>query len=292
MKGEDDMMKQQTFRKFIARSLLLGTTVFFLGANAYAGVLFSDTFESGNLSHTENGFGWNGTNAGSGDGLSVSTDIARSGTRSVKFTFGGGPAGADAWSELRYILGKNMTDVYIQWYQYFPDGTEGLGPRWTHRSDGISNNKLFKLWADKYTGYTVMTGIGSYPLSGGNSNFFTDYGTNQTGGNGNFDKDIDRVGLTNTLRGRWVKFQYHVKTASSANNDGVLQLWVDDVLTINNTDMNLYPLNGVGNYFRNGYFMGWSNSGFAQTTNTYVDDVTISDTFISGDPLKAPFILN
>ena len=291
MKGEDNMMKQQTFRKFVTRSLSLGTTVLFLATNAYAGALFYDNFESGNFSHKESEFGWNGTNAGSGDALSVSTDIAHSGTHSVKFTFGGGPAGADAWSELRYILGKNMTEVYVQWYQYFPNGTEGLGPRWYHRSDGPSNNKLFKLWADNYSGYTVMTGISSEPLAGGDSTFYTDYGTNQTGGNGNFGKATDRVGLTNKLRGRWVKFQYHVKTASSANNDGVLQMWVDDVLTVNNTTLNLYPLDGVGNYFRNGYMMGWSNSGFAQTTNTYVDDVTISDAFISGDPLKAPFIL-
>ncbi len=257
-------------------------------APARGTILFQDGFENGTLTTKQNGYGWNGANAGSGDGVSVSTDIARSGTRSVKFTFGGGPAGADAWSELRYILGNNMTDVYIQWYQYFPDGTEGLGPRWTHRSDGVSNNKLFKLWADNYTGYTVMTGIGSYPLSGGNSNFFTDYGTNQTGGNGNFGKDVDSVGLTDALRGKWVKFLYHVKTASSANNDGVLQLWVDDELRVNNTDMNLYPLNGLGNYFRNGYFMGWANSGFDETSNTYVDDVTIADAPIDTSPAPRP----
>lgn len=286
MKDEGNMMKQQTFGKFVAKSALLGMTVFFLGTNAYAGALFYDNFESGNFSYKENGFGWNGTSSGTGDNISVATDIAHSGTRSAKFTYGGGAAGNDAWSELRYILGKNMNDVYIQWYQYFPNGSDGLGPKWVHRSESPSNNKFMRLWSDDYSNFTVKTGLSFWAVGGGDSQIGPDGGSNQTGLQLLAPKDS--AGMNDSRRGRWVKFQYHAKTATSANNDGVIQLWVDDVLTINNTSAALYPSNGTGNYFRNGYIMGWSNSGFDQTSSTYIDDVTISDTFIGGNPLKPP----
>lgn len=239
---------------------------------------FTDSFESGDLLHAENGFHWNGANAGAGDAVSVSTDIAHSGSRSVKFTFGAGASGDDAWSELRFILGKNMPDVYIQWYQYFPNGAEGLGPRWSHRTDGVSNNKFIRFWSDDYTNFTLKTGLSFWPMGSGDSQIGPDGGSNQTGLQLLSPKD--NAGMTDSRRGRWVKFQYHAKTATSANNNGVVQLWVDGVLVISNTTAALYPSGGVGNYYRNGYLMGWSNSGFSQTTNTYIDDVTISDTFI------------
>jgi hypothetical protein len=67
-----------------------------------------------------------------------------------------------------------------------------------------------------------------------------------------------------------------VRLATAANNDGVIEMWVDGVKTINNTTLPLYPDYGIGNYMRNGYLMGWANSGFSATSNTYIDDVIIS----------------
>lgn len=272
------------------KSILAGLTLLLVAGPVYSATQFYDNFESGDLSHTESGFGWNGTSSGPApDGKPVvSTDIARSGSHSVKFTFGAGGAGDDAWSELRYILGRNMTDVYIQWYQYFPNGTEGLGPKWVHRQDYPDNNKFLKLWADSYTSYTVTTGVSTRSKSNGDSVIYTDYGTNQTGGVGQFGAAQDSVGIDDSRRGRWVKFQWHIKAATSANNDGVIQMWVDDQLVLSNTNLPLYPSGGVGNYFRNGYIMGWANSGFSQTSVTYIDDVTISDTYIGGNPLMPP----
>lgn len=269
-------------------SVLLACSVF-LAEQSYARTLFIDDFETGSRSNEINGYGWGAVDAGAGADAKpqVSKDIAHSGNYSLKFTYGGGPDGDDAWSEQRYQLGENRNEVYIQWYQYFPDGTEGLGAKWRHRqSSGPDNNKFLKLWADKYRGYTVTTGIITYP--GGNNGedlCYISYGTNMRGdvGTGGYPPATKIIPL-----GRWVKFQYHAKTATSANNDGVIQLWMDDELIIDQQHLDMYPIGGVENFLRHGYIQGWSNSGFDQTTSTYIDDFQISDTYIGGNPPSAP----
>jgi hypothetical protein len=70
----------------------------------------------------------------------------------------------------------------------------------------------------------------------------------------------------------------HVKAASSANNDGVIQIWRDGVQIVSATNLPTYPSGGAGNYYNFGYLLGWANAGFAQATNVYIDDVTFSTT--------------
>ena len=246
--------------------------------------LFTDSFERTAIPYTVNGFGWNGSNTGAADGLAISSDIARTGTRSLKFTFAGGTPGDSAWSELRYILGYNMQEVYFQFYQYYPSGKESptLGPRWLHRVNPTiwSNNKFFKLWADSYASYTVATGISTINTSDGHDLFFVEYGTNQLAGGVDGHGAKPNFIANDSHLGRWLKIQIHIKCATAANNDGAEEMWVDDVRVMSNTNLPLYPAGGIGNYFRNGYLMGFMNSGFSQTTHTYIDDVKISDKFI------------
>jgi hypothetical protein len=275
--------------KSIMKSILFGMTLIVAATPAHSAILFFDSFESGDFTHAENGFGWNGRSSGSGDlQPAITTATAHSGTRSVKFTFGAGAATEDAWSELRYVLGKNMNEVYMQWYMYYPKGTEGLGPKWQHRQVQPDNNKFFKLWADSYSPYTVATGVSTWSNSTQNDVYFTEYGTNLTGGVGPFGKDRDYAGATDARLGKWLKVQIRVKCATAANNNGVIQMWIDDVMILNDTALNLYPSGGIGNHLRNGYLMGWMNSGFDVTSSMYIDDVTISDAFIGGVPLKPP----
>lgn len=274
-------------------SVFLACSVF-VAEQSYAEILFVDDFETGSKKESTNGFGWGAVNYGNGDAApQVSNDIAHSGSNSLKFTFGGGPDGDDAFSEQRYRMGYNMNEAYIQWYQYFPDGTEGLGPKWVHRnSSGPDNNKFLKLWADIYgAGHTVSTGVSAYrDFNGiaGNSRHIPVYGTSQINGTDPWGEPMSSQPLDDSLRGKWVKFQFHIKTATSSNNDGVIQMWINDKLVLDSHDLPLYPTGGVGNYLRNGYIMGWANSGFAQTSYTYIDDFIISDTYIGGNPPSAP----
>ena len=279
-------MRQKNTHKLPLKSFLCAMALLMIAAPAFSASLFYDSFESGDLLHAENGYQWNGVNSGPGDvSPTVTSTIAHSGTHSVKFTFGGGNILDDAWSELRYILGRNMSEVYMQWYIYYPDGTEGLGPKWQHRQASPDNNKFYRLWADDYQNFTVKTGVSTWSNATQNDVYITEYGTTLTGGIGPFGKSKDYAGATDARLGKWLKIQMHAKCASAANNDGVFQMWVDDVMVLNDTTLNLYPSGGVGNYFRNGYLLGWMNSGFDLTSAVYIDDVTISDTYITSAPL-------
>jgi hypothetical protein len=249
------------------------------------GPYFTDNFDSCSLNKTANalGFRWNDTGGGTSSEVPrISTATKHSGSCSLRFTYAGGLSGDDAWSEQRFRLGKRLSEIYIRWYQYFPSGsTSSIGAKYVHRNDtGPDNNKFLRLWDEDYRNYKMKTGFSTLPKSGGDSFLITEYG-NTTTSVGSHGSDGDPDGITNSRRGRWVKFVAHVRLATSANNDGVIELWVDGVKTISNTNLPLYPTGGVGNYMRNGYLMGWANSGFSTTSHTYIDDVTISGVPIS-----------
>ena len=242
---------------------------------------FTDDFEScAALSKTSNsqGFGWRAGLGGAAERPTVTRAIAHSGGCSLKFTFAAGIEGVDAWSEQRFALGKRLGELYVQWHQYWPDGTENpsVGPKFHHRRDkGPNNNKFLRLWDEDYKHYRVKLGFSTLPKPNGDSEMVTEYGTNESGVGAAGAKGDARA-ITGYRRGRWVKIQVHVRLATTANNDGVIEMWVDGARTIGNFSLRLFPGSISNNYLRNGYIMGWANSGFNQATSTYIDDVVIA----------------
>jgi hypothetical protein len=241
---------------------------------------FEDDFETCSLRKSANarGFQWRDSQGHPGESPVVSRELARSGRCSLKFTFLPGPAGDDAWSEQRFRLGKKMSEIYLQWYQYYPSGREEpfVGPRFHHRDDtGPDNNKYLRLWDEDYGQYRVKLGFSTMPIGNGDSKLITEFGTNRKGV-GPRRSHFDPRAISDARRGRWLKIQVHVRLATAANNDGVIEMWVDGVKTISNQRLPIYPSGGVGNYLRHGYLMGWANSGFAATGVTFIDDVIIS----------------
>lgn len=265
-------------------SVCLWCLTFSLGiSTAQAAELFHDDFESGSNLTTPlaSGYGWNGRNIGEGDALGVTTDVARSGTHSLKLTFAGNPSGEDAWSEQRFTLGASLTEIYLQWHQYFPSGADGLGPKWVQRSESPANNKMLRLWDDDYGAYRVKWGFSTYPTGSwgattvyGNEELVSEYAHNGAGMQQYRPAAIDFV--NDGARGRWVKITVRVKVDSGSGN-GVMQVWKDDAMIINLTNIANFPTSGIGNYIRNGYLMGWSNTGFDATSSTYIDDFIIAD---------------
>jgi hypothetical protein len=73
-----------------------------------------------------------------------------------------------------------------------------------------------------------------------------------------------------------VTIRIRAKVPTAANNDGVIQIWVDGVLASNKTNLPGYPPDGIGNYFESGYLLGWANSGFQEGQSMFIDDVSIS----------------
>ena len=79
-------------------------------------------------------------------------------------------------------------------------------------------------------------------------------------------------------RGRWVQIRIRAKNATVANNDGVVQIWVDGVLTLDQHALatgNIYGVAGPTGY-TTGYLLGWANNGFQVGQMVYLDDFTIT----------------
>ena len=115
---------------------------------------FTDGFESGDLSRSENGFFWGG---GKGSANVRSTTLwPRTGTHSAQFTFSGngGDINADAWAQLGYAFPPvNPGEIWGEYYIYFPDGSENGGTFNRYESlwpEKIGGHKLFRIWGDDY----------------------------------------------------------------------------------------------------------------------------------------------
>ena len=251
-----------------------------------AGTIFSDGFESGDLSHTDGAAKWYG---------SVRTDvtnvISHSGKYSLRARYEAKPIGQYANAEQHFDLGSNagFPDLWIQFYIYYPDGTEGIGPKYVRRTNtgcGLGcNDKIIRIWGapDRTNNgppATVGGGASTWPTSSGGSVFGAEYYTKLcdgtiTSGQGRHHIPQFNFVNANTL-GNWIKVKYRKKVASPANNDGIIQIWMNDVLMTDERNVPGYPGDGCINAFTAGYLFGWSNTGFNKETYIYMDDVTFS----------------
>src|SRR5690606_34834261 len=120
---------------------------------------------------------------------SVSSDIARSGNNSLKFTFYCCTEDDDSFSEQRFDLSEDINEIWISWYQYYPDGNEltdigkDLGPKWSHRVfAGSNNNKLLRIGTAEPGGLiNSIYGYSSMPSDQGNSDVIMEFRPNGSG---------------------------------------------------------------------------------------------------------------
>lgn len=239
-------------------------------------VIFADGFESGDFKMQQSGVRWTST-----PWVEVSTLISRSGSRSARFRQGE----SKSWGELRFGGLPKLEEVFIQFYMYQPSGDESphVGPR-VRVIATLKNDKFFRLWSGPYDS-PFKHGASTWGINGvgmlGTEIMRNDGTRMWSMGQGGpdvmqLDKDKHPLIANPAYLGRWIRIRIRSKVATAANNDGVIQIWVDDVLASNKTDLPSYALSGIGNYFENGYILGWSNSGFAPSQNMYIDDFVIS----------------
>ncbi len=255
---------------------------------------FQDDFEAGALAAvTANGYRWRGAGANAGSAVSVSRDIARSGSGSLKFVYEASSPCTDSSAEQRFEFGENLQEVWLEYYLYIPSGKESFANKFQHRtptkknSDGScsstpdvsDNNKFLRLWDLDYNKFHVKAGF-EYRATqsglAGDSRLYGMWGSD-TKAISNWDKQQTwDLAITDANRGRWVQIRVRAKVADSKSvSNGVLQLWTDGVLRINLTGLDLAASAGGNNFFRNGYLMGWANTGFDRNTAVYVDDFRI-----------------
>jgi uncharacterized protein YjdB len=265
-----------------------GTATVTVTAPAGASLAFQDGFESGTMAAVSAGYRWNGA------GNTVSRDIARSGAYSLKFLYTGASRCDDGWSEQRFVLGEDLKEVWIEYYLYLPNGQDGLGAKFYHRettkknADGTcsntvdvsNNNKFLRLWDVDYNNFDVKAGFEYRRSTGGvdgDSYLYGMYGSDTRPiGDWGVQGGTWNSAITDATRGRWVQIRVRARLADSKTAaNGVLQLWADGVLRVDMRNLDMAAEAGANNFFRNGYLMGWSNSGFNQNTAVYVDDFKI-----------------
>jgi len=232
---------------------------------------FQDNFDTGTRT-SANGFLW----SSSSGRVVVSSAHSLSGTHSLAFRFGPDTLKQDSSAEQRFRLGRNLSEFWLEYFIRIPEN-------FTVRADGgPANNKFFAVWAEAYstagdlqliTEFERNTVTASRARMLSMSENFPASSIRKDGfQNNNF--------LTEALRGQWKRVRVHVKASSGSQQlDGIYEGWLDDELMWRSSNWSIwYP--GGKNYFSQGYFMGWANSGYTEETLFFIDNVK----FYSADP--------
>jgi len=209
-------------------------------------ILFQDDFSTGNFTHTENGISWVNATLGHGD------IITAFGGRSGKVVrLKQGESGNGGGTELRWAGMANLTEIYVEWYAYYPNGSEdpSVGPSW---AKGVYNDKFLRLWGnDQYANNGAETGASLFgkdknladitPDAHLGPEYCWNTGTDQYSMGEGTGQTYRAAFLADAQRGAWLRHRARCRVASVANNDGVIQLWRDSTLIVNHTTVANYP---------------------------------------------------
>ncbi|MCO4100680.1 MAG: hypothetical protein HEQ38_15090 [Gemmatimonas sp.] len=250
-----------------------GTTTTQAGA-----MFFSDNFDNGQR-NSANGFRWLGATE-----PTISTERAFSGSYAMRFQFNGSAPGGQAWSEERFDMGRYLSELGMEYMLYVP-------ANYKHRIN--SNNKFLILWRDVYGGTSGTLEVSAETWRISDTESRIQFGSTWTNYNwtGNTGTSGTVIGPNSAMKpGQWNRIRFYVKAATyrsafienSGAADGVMKMWVNNELVYSKTngDFNNFDRNVVGTTLRNGYLMGYQNSGFDQLTVFFIDDVK----FFQGNP--------
>ena len=226
--------------------------------------LFSDNFDNGRF-NSANGFSWNGAN----ERVTISSTYAYSGTHSMRFRFGPDGPGEDSWAEERFTITPNASsapkEVWIEYMWRVPEN-------YVHRSGGAANNKFMTLWAENYSAAQEAQFYLSLERSSDTNSRLDILAVH--GDDPRYPNDSRFMGpnfVTPSDYGRWVQIRIHARIA----RDGSIRVWKNGTLVTQVQNYNMERAGGSRNYFRHGYLMGWSNSGYTQQTDFYIDDFKV-----------------
>lgn len=259
--------------RLLRRCTILSAAVVGSITTAQAATIFSDGFESGLLSRiVQNLAVWQTpTNT-----VSVSNERSYSGSYSLKFTYDAVPLGGDDFAEERITL-PQKSEYWFNYKLYIPSN-------YVHRSDGPSNNKFLAVYSNPYGTPGFQVNFTTEPNGSGGSRLVVHY---YNMGHEATPFEVVSNFITDPDKGKWMDLIVQVKVPTSASSsDGVMKMWKNGQQVVNVTNLNAWG--DTQNYINEAYFLGWSNSGFSETTSLFIDDVQISDTPLSSLVPKAP----
>lgn len=187
--------------------------------------------------------------------------------------------GGDSWSEQNLYF-NNKNEVWVSYDIYLP-------ANYHHRQ---GNNKFFCIYNNNHRpGFYVN--FSTEAASDGGSYIDIRYyrnGSEQDNSKFRPAGGWPRIWDPSKDNGKWHKIVMHFKTSTNNNTpDGVAQIWKNGELLLNITNLDAYASSNNLNYMDEAYFIGWSNSGYAQKTQILVDNFTMSNSPIdvNGDPI-------
>lgn len=249
-----------------------------------AAMFFSDDFDNGKRNHA-NGFRWGGADDQSNP--RISNEMSFNGTHAMRFEYRASPFGGQAWTEERFDMGRYVSELAFEYMIFVP-------ANYKHRdapaNSAGTNNKFFSIWRDVYGGDK-----GTWEISVGwvrTSDFESYAAFHTTASTNNWIGPFaykDKFIGPNTLMkpGQWNRIRFYVKAATYrgapiAKADGIMKMWINDSLyfSTNTGDFNNFDPNVVGTTLKNGYLLGYANSGFDETTVFFIDAIK----FYTGNP--------
>lgn len=260
------------------KPLVVLTLTTFLATTAYGEPIFVDSFESGDMSATnDHGFEWGRNNRTSI--ATADTVVYNNGTRenpinsdqnwdpkdgehSLRFRY---PAG-EAMAEQRFNLGTHYEDVWVSYWIRIP----------LNFTQGSKNSKFLSLWPATYDRAGTVTWQ-TRPNGAGGANLVY-----QDGGVTNGETDSTSFISVPDDRGRWMHVVAHVKASSGPHaNDGTIQFFrrwegegsytkIHEKLNANTWD-DTSNVQGISE----GYIMGWANDPYNQDTEWLLDEFAV-----------------
>jgi len=243
------------------------------------GAFFFTDFESDRPGSKPSGdgvFSW-GVSDG---GTSVTDEWAMTGSKSLRFRIPkSSEPGVNYNNEIRFSLGRKVTEIWIEYYLYYPDGTEGIPgvERYRHGEDPNSsdNDKFFRIWGGSYSNRNKI-GFSTRPLPDpDDSNIFPEY-AKDGGGLGTYGLGSEDF-VTDAVRGQWIQVRLHFRL-DTGSGDGQIHLWIDGAPVIGHSGLYVGPL--TNRFWDAGYFFGAANSGSPNPSAIYMDDLQ----FFATDP--------
>lgn len=269
-----------------------GTAAIILAAAGYACVdsvsvavedpalFYTTDFESDGVGSDPAGdgsFSWSSTSA------DVSSDLSRSGSNSLKFPVHGPSTQYN--NEARWSMGRQVAEVWIEYYLYYPDGTEGIAGvgKYEHGEDPTSsdNDKFIRIFGDSYSDLYAKTGASTVPLNSGRDEALGfDY---EWDGTVNTETIVQAPGHVNpwvdiSWLAQWVQVRVYARFDDGSGN-GEFKVWRNGEL-----GMHVYNRQHASeshvDFWDRGYFFGSANSGAPRQSAIYMDDLK----FYASDP--------